>query len=171
MILQFCKLNDDPDDPTQMHIPIRYAWQEAPDDLHIQFDNENFFPAYDKSAQVYLVRHKNEILRFGHISFQEEPSKGSELLLKSDFEKFWFSPNLTYVTAVVNNRDRSWLENTLMTHADAVLLNRPDRKYKEDEYIVKYKGADGPKPNGTMVRGDAIQIGKTPILLTVEKIN
>lgn len=176
MILQFCKLNNDPDNPKQMHIPIGYAWQESPTDLHIQFGtgesgSENFFAVYDEKKGVYLIRHMDEILEFGHISFQDEPSKGSELLLKTDFEKFWFSPNLTYVTAVVNGKKRWWLEDSVMTHADVVLLAYPKHKYKPEQYLVKYKGSSGVNPNGILLHGHQIPIGKTPILLTTEKIN
>lgn len=80
--------------PESVHIPIGYAWQEGPDDLHVQFDGpaaDNFYPMYKRGC--YFIKYKGCVLKYIHMSFKMKPNVGSKLLDKLEMESFWISPN------------------------------------------------------------------------------
>jgi hypothetical protein len=87
------------DDQKSFHVPIGYAWQEGPDDLHVQFDGpaeDNFFVPYNAKKGVYLLRHKGVLLECEHMAFKAAPEPDSVLLDQAELERDWISPNRTY---------------------------------------------------------------------------
>jgi hypothetical protein len=102
-ILEFARPEGEDDGkpvgPECVHIAIGYAWQEGPDDLHVQFDGpaeDNFYVPHSLKQDFYAVLYRGQILKYRHMAWRAKPEKKSVPLRQSELESFWFSPNRNY---------------------------------------------------------------------------
>ncbi len=78
------------------HVKIARTWQDAPNDLHVQFMEgaENYFPEYDEDSGYYVLKHNGERLEMYGFSIQSNPETDSQEISAVEQTEFWYSPNL-----------------------------------------------------------------------------
>lgn len=98
-------LHEDRDEELFIYVPISYAWQEGPNDLHVHFftkdepHTEPHQPEYDENTGDYILpdpRTVDGFVRCYHMAFVRKPKSGPAFIANDRYVdllmEHWYSP-------------------------------------------------------------------------------